>query len=393
MDRRQLFVFFFCSLIPWTMGYGILPLLPVYAAHFGASSSAAGTYLAISYVALTLGTLVAGWISDHLRSRKGPLIAAGVASIPLLWLAGQVPGLWELTAVTCALWFLGGMEIAITSILAGLSARKEQRGRIFGLLTVANPLGLLVGGLASGPIADRWGFPVMFDAFAIFSLLLPVAALMVQDKAVASPSSVKGAGAASTPGLGRAFVLLFLASLAAMIGNFVSLLARSLAMKDLGFDAAAISSTGAMGGIVTLPLVWVVGSLSDRLGRKGFLASSYLAAALGLGLLAVSASLWQFWIAVSLMYVQNSVNRAVGSALVADLVLPAALGRGMSLFTATTWLGGVIGFAATGFAIQSVGYASTLFMALVLPLAAAALLIPIRIVPQPPKPTAAATIG
>jgi len=64
--------------------------------------------------------------------------------------------------------------------------------------------------------------------------------------------------------------------------------------------------------------------------------------------------------------------------MVTDLVPQGSLGRGMSLFTATTWVGGIIGFAGTGYAVQRLGMTSTFVMGAFLPLIAIVLLIPIR---------------
>ena len=178
--------------------------------------------------------------------------------------------------------------------------------------------------------------------------------------------------------MGGGFFLLLLASLTVAAAFFVSLLGQSLAMKDLGFIAAAISSTGAIGGAFALPLPPLIGWLSDRVERKRLLALSYLTGTAGLLILAASASLWHFWVVAALMAVFISVNGAVGSALVTDLVPQEALGKGMSLFNAAIWVGGIIGFAGAGYAIQNLGLISTFILGACLPLIAIALLIPIR---------------
>jgi MFS family permease len=210
-------------------------------------------------------------------------------------------------------------------------------------------------------------------AFFVWSLS-PLTALLLEDKVVVGVRDSDTSVAREKSGLGRNFFLLLLASLAVGLAHFVAM----LRMNDLGFGAAAISSTGAISGAVTLPLPPLLGWLSDRAGRKRLLALCYLAGTVGLLALAVSVSLWHYWVVISLMNVVVSSVGSVGSAMVTDLVPQGSLGRGMSLFTATTWVGGIIGFAGTGYAIQRLGTTSTFMMGPFLPLIAIVLLIPIR---------------
>jgi len=162
------------------------------------------------------------------------------------------------------------------------------------------------------------------------------------------------------------------------VAGYVGLLGISLAMNKVGFVSAAISGTAAVGGAVTLPLPPLMGWLSDRFGRKRFMVLCYLAGTAGLSVLAASVSLWHFWTAAALLYVLFFANRGVGSALVTDLVSQASLGTGMSLFIATTWIGGIIGFTATGYAVQNLGMTSTFILGVFLSLIAIILLIPIQ---------------
>jgi MFS family permease len=378
MPRKQLALLVICSLALWTVANGSLPLLPVYATWLGADPTLTGFYLSFTYLALTAGTLGAGWLSDRLQSRNVPLMASGLAAVPVAWLMGQVRDVWHLALLTAALFLLIGTGLTSANILAGLFAGEGERGRVFGVLALSSPLGMLLGGLMSGFVADRWGYPAMFGVFALLLLLVPLGGRLLQDKPVARPQPDRAPAAGAPSGLGRGFYLLFAASLAAAIAYFVSVLSRSLVMNALGLSATAISSTAAIGGAVTLPLPAVVGWLSDRLGRRRFLALAYVAGVAGLWLFSRSASLWQFWVAFSLMRVQGTVNSAVGNALVADLVPRASLGRGISLFTATSWIGGIAGFAITGFAVAQLGLTSTFLVAALLPLGSVVLLLPIR---------------
>jgi MFS family permease len=378
MSKKQLFALFVCSLVVWTVGNGLIPLLPVYAMQLGAVSTVAGYYLSFSYLAVAVGTVVGGWLSDKLQRRKTLLMAGSVVAIPAVWLMGRAPNAWYLTAFTAMVWFLAGMQLALVSILAGLFAQEAERGKVFGILSLTGALGSLVGGATTGPIADRWGYPVMFAALALLWSLSPLTALLLEDKVATRARDSDESSSGKKSRLGGNFFLLLVASLAAGLANFVALLGRSLVMNDLGFSAAAISSTTAISGAVALPLPPLIGWLSDRVGRKRLLAVCYLAGTAGLLVLPASVSLWHFWVAMSLMRVSSNVSRGVGSALATDLAPQEALGRGMSLFSAMLWVGAVIGFASTGYAVQNLGTTPTFVIGASLSLIAVLLLILIR---------------
>ena len=108
MNKKQMIALFVVSFVPWTVGNGLVPLLPVYAIELGADPAVAGYYLAFSYFALAVGTIAAGWISDRFQHRKLPLIVAGVLGIPVAWLIGRVDNIWGLSVLTALLWFFGG---------------------------------------------------------------------------------------------------------------------------------------------------------------------------------------------------------------------------------------------------------------------------------------------
>ena len=377
MDKKQMLALFVCSLVPWTVGNGLVPLLPICATQLGANPATAGYYMAFSYSALAVGAVAAGWLSDRLGRRKMPLIVAGLAGIPIAWLTGRVGNIWGLSVLTAMLWFCGGLGLALINILTGLSAGEDERGKVFGILSLTGGLGALIGGLATGFIVDRWGFPAMFTAVAVFLILWPLAGTFLTDKEV---ERVQGEDrlAKERPGLGKSYHFLFAASLVASIAGFVIVLGRSLLMSDLGFGAMAIASTGAVAGLVAMPLPLLMGWLSDRTGRKIFLYLGYLAGIISLSVLAISASLWHFCIVLVLQAIFTAVNGTVGNALVTDLVSRESLGRGLSLYGATGWIGAVLGFAGAGYALQSLGTLPTFIIGICLALIAIVLVIPIH---------------
>ena len=69
---------------------------------------------------------------------------------------------------------------------------------------------------------------------------------------------------------GRPYAFLLAATLLSSTTIYLLRLGTSYAMGVLSFSPSAISGTSAVGGLVTIPLVYTIGSLSDRLGRNSF---------------------------------------------------------------------------------------------------------------------------
>lgn len=376
MNQKQLWALFVCSLVPWTVGNGLVPLLPVYATRLGANPTTAGNYMAFSYLAIALGAVSAGWVSDRFGARKFPILLAGLVGVPTAWLIGSAGNIWSLSLLTAVLWFSGGIGLGLISILTGLSAKEHERGKIFGILSLTSGLGALLGGLASGYIVDRWGFQTLFSAIALFLVFWPVSAGMLTEIKT-RPEALSTNEVEARPRLSRSYFFLFSASLVASIAGFITLLGRSLLMSALAFNATAISITGAVSGIIAMPLPLLVGWLSDRTGRKIFLYAAYLVGIASLAMLAAAASLWHFSVAIALQAIFVGVNATVGNALVTDILPPASLGRGLALFGATSWIGGVLGFAGGGLALQHLGVTPTILLGISLPLIAMGLLVPV----------------
>ncbi len=383
MSKKQLIALLLCSIVYWTVGNGIVPLLPVFAKQLGADTAVAGYSLSLAYVALAAGAFAASWLVGRVRSLRWLLILCSVLGVPFMFLMGQATNIVQLDIFMSVAMFTGGLGIALISILAGYSAAEQQRGRVFGALAVTGSVGMVLGGLGAGPAADAWGYPGLFAAAAGFSVLTPLLALLVEDPPLAAQAGQAADEAAPRPavekaGLGNGYWLLFVAAVGAMVANMASQIGRSLQMADLGFNATAISSTVAVSGVITLPLPLLAGWLSDRVGRRLILGISYAAVTLSLLVLANAAQLWHFWAVISLATVQSVVGGAVTPALGADLVPRPALGRAMGLLSLSTWVGGIVGFGATGEAVKRLGLAPTMLLAAALPVAGLVLLAFIR---------------
>ena len=381
MSRKQLLLLFVGSLVLWTVGNGTMPIVPVYALRLGASQAVAGYFIAFAFLALAAGTYFGGWLSDKLQRRKLVIIVSGTTLIPLTWLMGQAKNIWQFASAYSVLGLLFGIVLTQINVLTGLFAADNERGRVFGLLGLTMALGNIIGGLSIGPIVDRWGYPAMFSVLAFFTVILPTTAVFVEDKKVERVPNHTAPKHSEKPSFGKAFIILLLAHLLALIVNGAGNIGRSLAMDNLGFAATAITSTGVIAGLVMLPFPLILGWLSDRLGRKRIMILCYASYALCMVIYALSKSLWHFWIATSLFGI-GFISNSVGNAFVTDLVEPKALGRGVSLFQGMNWIGNVIGLAVAGFAFQNLGISTAMFIGAALPLIGIVLIISIRVARQ-----------
>jgi MFS family permease len=377
MDKRQLCFLFICSLVPWTVGAGLLPLLPIYAIQLGADSALAGYYISFAFFSLAIGTFFAGWLSDKLQHRKLMLFVSGIVMTPLIVLMGYVSSIWHLAGLTAGVWFIGGIEISIVNILTGLFAQEEERGKIFGIIGSTVALGAVIGGSLIGPMVDRWGYPVMFLVLSIFSGILPISALFLRDKTVVHAQKSKSSIQRHESRLDRMFVFLLLAHMLSIVTNAVGNIGRSFAMDNIGFSLTAITSTVAIGGVVLLPFPLLIGWLSDRVGRKLLMILSYLSFALCMVLFIFSKSLWHFWVATSFLFI-GTVSNSVGAAFVTDLVPQERLGMGISLFQVMIWIGMVLGFAVSGYSIRNLGISITFIWGTMLPIVSIIIIVLMR---------------
>ena len=298
-------------------------------------------------------------------------VGAGILFSLALALMSRSADQWQFAVFTSVAWFLFGMGIALINIFAGASAGEDERGKVFGILALTGGFGLLVGGLLLGRIADALGYPTLLLMLAAFGLLWPILGMFISEEHVNRAGDEKIVKRSSP--LGRALWLFLASFTVAWIALFAGRLATSIVMESLGFSAAAISSTSTAAGAITLPLPAVLGWLSDRTGRLGIIGVGFLFGSLGLVVLSFAGDIQQFWLVAVLITTMSTVI-GVGFAHVADTAPKDSVGVGLALFQSTAWVGGIVGFLATGYAIENIGFVPAAFVAAIFPLIAIGIL-------------------
>jgi MFS family permease len=365
---------FFTNFVIFFIGTGLYPILPLYASQFGATRTLVGIYFALMYASISAGTVLAGWLVARL-THKVAFIGAGVLGVPALVLLGQATALWQVILLTAIVWFSGGVGTALVSVFIGLYADDKSRGKSFGMMYLASPLASVIGGIIVGQLVAWRGYPLMFAVLAaIWSGWPLLGMVVVKDKPASAAARSAAVSREEQPRFGRAFYMVLLAVLLSTTTVYISRLSISLSMQTLNFSASAIASTATAGGLISIPLTFLMGTLSDRLGRKGFLVVGYLLAAAGSLSLGVAGQLWHFWLATILLLLTRSVNGSVAAALAIDLLGRERIGRGLPWLNAMNWLAGILGSAGAGLLMDSLGPTPVYLIAAALPVVAAALL-------------------
>ena len=356
--NKQLIYLFLCNFAIFFTGFGLFPLLPLYATEFGASPAFIGIYLAITYIAISLGSILAGQLSERLP-RKTLFTATGLLGIPALVLLGQAQALWQVVVLTALVWFAGGVGLSIVNVLTGLHTSSAVRGKAFGLTSLSSPLAAMMGGLVVGQMVSWQGYPLMFVVLAIVWTMWPVLAIFrVEDKPTCISANPAKEVQAPAHRPGTVFLLLLGTVLLASMTVSVVRLGLSLSMQARQFSAADVSTANAIGGLVTIPLTLLIGVLSDKLGRKRFLMLGYLVAAGGTVILMSAEQLWHFWVVSSLVLGARSVITTLSPAYATDLLSRRALGRALPLVGTMNWVSGVVGFAGSGYVLDTFGATS-----------------------------------
>lgn len=359
LQNKHVLNLFLCNFAIVFIGFGLFPVLPLYAAEFGASPSFIGIFLAITYIAISLGSILAGQLSERLP-HKTLFTGVGLLGLIALLLLGQAHALWQVVVLTALVWFAGGVGLSIANVLTSLHTTSDVRGKAFGLLALASPLGALIGGLIVGRLVAWSGYPLMFTALAVEWTMFPLLALTkVQYEPTCPPSTSRPARTSSlTPRPGIPFVLLLMTVLLASMTVSVGRMGLSMSMKDQSFSASDVSTANAFGGLFTIPVTLLIGALSDKLGHKRFLFMGYVLA-MGSALMLIAAhDLWQFWLVAALVLAARSVITSMSPAYASDILSRRSLGKALPLVGTMNWASGVVGFAGSGYVIDAFGSTS-----------------------------------
>ncbi|MBV9102143.1 MAG: MFS transporter, partial [Candidatus Eremiobacteraeota bacterium] len=254
------------------LGFSILiPILPFYAQHFGASDTEIGVLFATFAACQFVAGPIWGNVSDRI-GRKGVLIVSQAgATIGWTMLAFAPTLLWVFIARMVE-GFSGG-NIGVTQAYVADRVPPSERARAFSYIGASFSAGLVLGPAAGGFLLGRFGYTLPFllaAALQVVTLLLTVFFL---------PESVAERGEkTSVPSLRdipRCFAdprvsPVLVQKLSYSLGLFAWFSVFALVLqKQLHFTAQSTSYTFAIFGLIGVALqLFAVGSVTDAVGNR-----------------------------------------------------------------------------------------------------------------------------
>lgn len=298
------------------LGFAIvIPLLPFYAEHYGASPAQVGMLVSIYAVFSLLGAPLLGRWSDH-YGRKPILLISQLGTFTGFVMLALAPSLaWVFAAR--ALDGITAANIATARAYISDVTAPQERTRAFGWIGAAFGFGFLIGPAGAGMLA-RHGlqWPLWAAAALSAASILATATLL--------PRRVRSVGAQPTRRreLGWAFLrdpaidvrlwqlLAYLFSFSLFTSGFALFCERRLTWHaapfgttQVGYVLAYVGLLGLIAQLVLLPR-WVA-----RFGEARLAAASLLAGALGYLLLGSAYGLVVLLLSLTLAAIANSVVR------------------------------------------------------------------------------------
>ncbi len=171
--RTQIGIIFFTIFIDM-VGFGIvIPVLPRYAEHFGATPWEIGWLVGIFSLAQFICSPLWGQLSDRI-GRKPVLIASTLGTAVGFFMMGWAGTLWMLFAARLVDGISGGNIGTAQAYIADISA-PEERAKRMGIIGAAFGLGFIFGPAIGGWTASHFGYgaPMLLaGAMAIMNSLL-----------------------------------------------------------------------------------------------------------------------------------------------------------------------------------------------------------------------------
>ena len=375
-----LFLIVFIDLV----GFGVvIPLLPFYGIHFGASPAEITWMMACYSLAQFFFSPLLGRLSDRLGRRPVLLISLSASIASYLWL-GFADTLWMLFAARL-LSGAGAGNIAAAQAYITDVTTPETRAKGMGMIGAAFGLGFTIGpalgGLVAGsnPSAAALARPAFlaaglsFIAFVIALARLKESLPAAARNLSARPSRWQVARDVSTRPVLRRLILLLFVTITAFAGMETTF--ALWANSAYGWGPRAVGYNFLYVGLVLVAVQGgLIGRLSKRFGEARLIIAGSAMIALGLVGLPFALELWRLLIVNTLLALGMGMLSPSITSLISQQASIGERGGILGVSQSASSLSRIIGPGIAGPLFQGFGrdapyYAGAVVMALVVALA------------------------
>ncbi|HEX3884921.1 MAG TPA: MFS transporter [Stellaceae bacterium] len=301
-----LFLIVFIDLV----GFGlVIPLLPFYAARFGASPQEVTLLLAVYSLVSMVTAPLWGRLSDRIGRRPVLMASTFAAALAYLWM-GFADSLWMLYAARALAGACAGNIAAAQAYIADVTT-PENRARGMGMIGAAFGFGFIIGPALGGAVAgnnlanaDLRTPGLIACALSLIALVGVIVMLResLDPAARARPRRSRLAairGAFGRPILSRLLLIFFLATLAfsGMEATFAL-----WAMRQFSWGPAQVGYIFTyVGVLLALMQGGAIGPLTKRLGEERLMLAGLGLIAVGLAILPSASGLVQLVVSTGLL--------------------------------------------------------------------------------------------
>ena len=338
------------------LGFGILfPILPLYARSFGVGYDAVGLVGASFALTRLVFDLVAGGLVHRFGERRTAVWGSVIVGISTV-LAALAPTFGLLVGFRA----IGGAgsSMFFAALLAYMLrvVPKEQMGRVTAVYYGAFNLGFIVGPPVGGFLASWLGLvaPLWIYAASCFC------AAWLYRRHLRDPDVTSEPRREGLRGIrwDRSFVTVLVVNLAfaTILSGVYSTLIPLFGRDRVGVSAMGVSVALALASLTELLVMYPVGALSDRRGRKSVLVPAFAGAAVVIALFGSATGVWAYMLANGVLGLLTGTAGVPPAAMLSDLAPEGSAGAAAGAFRFTGDLGFVVGPLLAGGAAQSLGF-------------------------------------
>ncbi len=328
----------------WSM---IIPTIPLLNEHFGISSGAAAQIITAMAAGRFVGMPVSGVVLDRLGTRAALVSGPAIAAIAALS-AAFMPWFSAILVLAVAMGIGDGLWTFGREIAGIDLARQDQRGRVLSGFHGVNNIGLALGPLVGGLLAEALGFRAAFVAYAVCAAVsVPLgfsgheappprtaernpqpAGRWARISLVERLRRLAGLFRQIQPELRATYLVIVFATFTSFIHRTtLQSMLPLYAGSYLGFAPSEIGLLFSIMGVFVFVMILPAGFIIDKVGRKWASVPSTGIPALVFVLIPFAQSFFQLAVLLSLMGVANGLSLGSLATSTYDVVPASARGR------------------------------------------------------------------